>query len=278
MAKKITSPIKNAIEITSHIAQGDFSAKLEVVSHDEVGMLAEAFNEMSTKLATSITQLELSEKKTEEARDFLENVINTSVDGILIVDSRGYIKRANAALEKMVGYSQDELIGKHPAELSSKDEEHQQITAEMVIHLYEKGFVESAEAVWIRKDGSTFPVEANMALLKDERGTILGGVSAIRDITDRKRYQEELKRSKEELEIRVEERTSELMQAKEAAEAGSPKIPATDAMIFCAERISPSLTISIKPPDSSRAATAFCQLAGFPIRIAVATVSGFSMA
>jgi PAS domain S-box-containing protein len=221
MTQRITKPIKNIIEVASVIADGDFSRQLEIQSGDEVGMLSEAINEMSAKLAKSITELEVSEKKILEARDFLENVINTSVDGILIVDSRGYIKRTNAALEKMVGYSQDELIGRHPAELSSKEEEHQKITADMVIHLYEKGFVENAEAVWIRKDGSIFPVEANMALLKNEGGTILGGVSAIRDITDRKRYQEALKRSKEELEIRVEERTSELMQAKEDAEASN---------------------------------------------------------
>jgi len=40
--------------------------------------------------------------------------------------------------------------------------------------------------------------------------------------------------------------------------------------------ISSSVTMSINPPDSSRAATAPCQLAGLPIRIAVARVSGFS--
>jgi PAS domain S-box-containing protein len=211
MTRKITSPIEKMIEKTSRIARGDFSVDLEVTTQDELGVLAESFNDMSAQLAKTINELETSESKTEEARDFLENVINTSVDGILIVDPKGYIKRTNAALVKMVGYSHEELIGKHPAELSSKEEEHQKITADMVVQLYEKGFVENAEAVWIRKDGSSLPVEANMALLK----------SAIRDITDRKRYQEALQRSKEELEIRVEERTSELMQAKQAAEASN---------------------------------------------------------
>ena len=221
MTRKITRPINKMIDTTSRIARGDFSAKLEVASHDEIGMLADSFNEMSLKLANTINQLELSEGKTEEARDFLENIINTSVDGIMIVDESGYIVRVNESLAQMVGYTQAELLGKHSSELGSTDEHFRKEIVDTMGRLFDDGYVKNAETMWMRKSGEVFPVEVNMALLKDKEDTFTGVVTMSMDISDRKAYQEELKRSKEELEIRVEERTSELMQAKEAAEASN---------------------------------------------------------
>ena len=66
-----------------------------------------------------------------------------------------------------------------------------------------------------------------------------------------------------------------LSPANPAADAGSTQIPAA-ASAFCAARIWSSLTAIIFPPDSSAAASACSPRAGFPIRIAVAIVSGFS--
>jgi len=62
----------------------------------------------------------------------------------------------------------------------------------------------------------------------------------------------------------------------EAADAGSQKIPSVSATILYASRISASLTMRMSPADSSRAASACFQEAGFPMRMAVATVSGFA--
>src|SRR5690606_21325182 len=62
-----------------------------------------------------------------------------------------------------------------------------------------------------------------------------------------------------------------------AAEAGSTKMPTSPASSFCASRIWSSLTASMRPPELSRASTARCQEAGAPMRIAVATVSGFAI-
>lgn len=67
------------------------------------------------------------------------------------------------------------------------------------------------------------------------------------------------------------------MPAMDAAEAGSQNTPSRLAKLFWASVISSSVTLSIRPPDSSLAASARFQLAGFPIRMAVAIVSGFSI-
>jgi hypothetical protein len=64
--------------------------------------------------------------------------------------------------------------------------------------------------------------------------------------------------------------------ASDAAEAGSQKMPSTPARSRCAAAISASVTESINPSDSSRAATALAQDAGLPIRMAVANVWGLA--
>ncbi len=115
----------------------------------------------------------------------------------------------------MIGYTQEEIIGKHTSELASKEKEHAKISLDSITELFEKGFLESAEAVWKRKDGTLLPIEVNMALLKNSAGDVLGGVSSIRDITDRKQHQEELKKAYDKLEERVKERTVELQQSNE---------------------------------------------------------------
>jgi PAS domain S-box-containing protein len=160
-----------------------------------------------------ITERKKAEKEIKEARDFMENVISNSVDGIMIVDPQGTITKVNEALKQMLGFTEEELIGKHTSELPSKEPEDIQISSEMIAQLFEKGYIETAEAVWVKNDGSKFPIEVNMVLLKDEMGTVIGGVSSIRDITERKNNQEILKKANEELEDRVQERTVELQES-----------------------------------------------------------------
>lgn len=68
-----------------------------------------------------------------------------------------------------------------------------------------------------------------------------------------------------------------LSPARDAQEAGSAKRPSVRARSRKAARISSSVTQSMNPPESRAAATAPSQLAGFPMRMAVATVSGLGM-
>ena len=138
-----------------------------------------------------ITQRKQIEKELLSTRDFLENIFNTSVDGIIISDYRGYITRANAAIEKMLGFAQDELIGKHTGELLPRDEKHVEMGSSMMNLLFEKGFVNNIENEWLRKDGTVVPLDINITLLKDGAGDPIGTASFVREITERKRAEEE---------------------------------------------------------------------------------------
>jgi len=146
----------------------------------------------SVILCRDITERKKAEKEIREARDFLENIFKTSVDGILVSDESGYITLVNHALEKMTGYSKDELVGKHTSELRPPDEKYRAMGAELKRNLYEDGFVIGQEMTWLKKDGSLLEAEVNSALLKNNEGTITGGLSHIRDITEKKKATKDL--------------------------------------------------------------------------------------
>ena len=132
-----------------------------------------------------------------ETNDFLESIFKTSADGLMVGDSEGYITMINEAMEKMIGYSKDELIGRHPIDLAKKDKAHKESGKKIVEEMLKKDVMTGLERTWEKKDGSLIDVEINLAFLKDVEGNITGSVAGIRDITERKKVEAELKKSEE---------------------------------------------------------------------------------
>jgi PAS domain S-box-containing protein len=172
-----------------------------------------------------------------ETKDYLDNIIENSLDGIVIGDSTGNIIRVNESLLKLLGYPREEIIGKHVMELSIMETgEYESITGEIVTigkevfeearkiiyeTLFEEGKISNWNNYYLRKDGKIVCIEQNIFYLYNKEGDIIGSVGINRDITLRKKQEEELKKAYDELEKRVEERTSQLMQAKEEAETSN---------------------------------------------------------
>ena len=144
-----------------------------------------------------ITEQKRSEKEIREAKDFLENIFRTSVDGIFVTNDKGVITIVNKAVEKMLGYSKDELIGKHASELVPEGKEYEEEGMEMMKKLHVEGFVAGRERILSRKDGSLIDIEQSSTFLKDKEGNLTGSMSSFRDITERKQVREALKKSEE---------------------------------------------------------------------------------
>ena len=121
----------------------------------------------------------------------LRRILETSVDGIMITDSSDYIVQVNSAVEMMLGYGRDELVGKHIWELMPDDEEHQKKALAVIDALKKKEKISGVEQAWQRKDGSLFHVEVNFSLIKDIKSNTTGSLACIRDVNDRKEAEEE---------------------------------------------------------------------------------------
>jgi len=151
------------------------------------------------QLEASNQQLIASEREILESKKFLENVFETNMDGIIVGDEWGCFVKVNHAVEEITGYSEAELIGKHPRDLVEEDKQGE-MPAEIRESL-EKGEIKNLEILWRRKDGSICPLEFNVKFLKDDSGNITGSIGSIRDITQRKETEAALKESEERLEL-----------------------------------------------------------------------------
>ena len=167
-------------------------------------------------------------KKTTEAlrraRDFLDNMFEKSIDAILLSDETSCILRVNKAFLDLVGYSEDEVVGKKVYELSVTegsffsttgrsvkiDETFYKQSKNRIEELFEKGSVTGWETYFLRKDKKIVPVEQNIVFLLSDQGERISTLAVIRDITERKKAEEELKNHRDNLDELVKERTKEL--------------------------------------------------------------------
>ena len=156
------------------------------VSGGELGSLAESFDKMALKLAER-------EQRITESETRLSGITDSALDGILMIDTDGIISFWNPAAEKILGYSVEEAVGKNLHKLlASKSEYNQNQTCFPVFCPEEKPHPsgKTLELDVLRKDGQ----EITISLLFS-RVLLYGGyyaVGILRDITDWKRYQDEL--------------------------------------------------------------------------------------
>jgi two-component system sensor histidine kinase/response regulator len=134
-------------------------------------------------------------KRAEEARSKLVSIVENSVDAIDSKTLDGTITSVNPAAERLYGYTEEELKGKHISVLTPPER-----LDEMIESLQRVGRGETIsqhESVRVCKDGSRIPVSLTISPLRDSRGDSVGVSAIARDITERKRYEEELRQAKE---------------------------------------------------------------------------------
>jgi PAS domain S-box-containing protein len=143
-----------------------------------------------------ITQHRVQSGSIKQARDFLENIFQTTDDGMFVTSYDGYIIRTNRAFAAILGYEDQELQGKRYSVLYTRKLEPG-MTSPVQDLLMEKGSIKHYETTYLKKDGSAVDVEINVSLLKDNSGGVTGAVVAVRDITVRKQVEAALRESEE---------------------------------------------------------------------------------
>jgi len=139
-----------------------------------------------------------AEKVLRESQEKLQRIFESAGDGIAITDLRGTIIEANDSLAKIHGFDcKDDIVGKSVPELLPQHEiERAMVSMQKAL---EQDSVTVEEYSMLKADGSEFPVELNAKVLKDASGNRVGLVSILRDITERKRAEEEIQRAWAEL-------------------------------------------------------------------------------
>ena len=167
LSERFAEPLSLLAEGTRAVAQGDFSRRQPVTSRDELGVLTESFNTMTSQLAEARVKTEESQRATETTRAYLESVLGNLSSGVLAFDERYRLRTANASaavilqqpFAEVSGISLSEWGGRLPG-LAAFGE------------LIAEGFRAAREGQWQREAALTVAGQTRTLLL---RGTRLPG-------------------------------------------------------------------------------------------------------
>ena len=97
LSERFAEPLALLAEGTRAVAEGDFSRRQPVTSSDELGVLTDSFNTMTSQLAEARVKTEESQRATETTRAYLESVLGNLSSGVLAFDDRYRLRTANAS-------------------------------------------------------------------------------------------------------------------------------------------------------------------------------------
>lgn len=220
---RMTRGLVNLSNSARQITQGHYDTQVKIQSTDEIGQLERAFNEMARQLKHSFERIQQQNRllrqevrdrqEAEDAlraeKEFSDGMINAVVDTVFVFESAtGKPLRWNKAFNETSAYTDDEIASKKAPDdwYSEGDLKGAAATTEKILE-EGRGTVEMS---LITKDGELIPTEYTASLIRDAEGNPQYVIAVGRDITERKRIEEELREHREHLEELVAERTAEL--------------------------------------------------------------------
>jgi PAS domain S-box-containing protein len=149
--------------------------------HDAAGHVVGA-----SKIVRDITE----QKRARAAQAYLSAIVASSEDAILSKDLTGVIRSANAAAERVFGYSATELVGSSIRLLIPDDRQREEDEILERVRAGER--LEHFETVRLAKGGRPVEISLSVSPIHDESGAIVGVAKIARDITEQKRLEREL--------------------------------------------------------------------------------------
>jgi PAS domain S-box-containing protein len=203
-ANRVTGSISKLCETTRCLEQGLEIPKTDETVDDEIGELSRSFNRMALTLKTTreaethtLLNLQTALQNLGDNELRLRTILDTMVEGLVVIDEGGFVRTFNPAAEKIYGWRVAEIVGKKVNLLMVKPDAdlHDQ---------YLKNYLQTGQAKIIgigrevrglRKNGEAFPMELSVNEMQVAGQRHFIGV--VRDITERKRGQEQLLAAKE---------------------------------------------------------------------------------
>jgi len=189
--RSIDLPIQALRDAARALGAGRLDTRLHLDSHREFGELAEAFNRMASELSSTTVSMES-----------LASVFDSMAAALIVFDPEGRIVNVNRATCDLVGRTRAELIGQ-TFDVLCRFSAGERIGPNVPARA--SGASLSVEKVFVRKDGSEFPVSFSGAELRSSDGPLTGYVCVALDLTEQKRIQEQLRESLSEKELLLRE-------------------------------------------------------------------------
>ena len=191
LARGIATPIKALAEASNEIARGNLAHRVTTIADDELALLAESFNQMTTQLEENRARIEASATELRdknlalrERRNYIETVLQSLSTGVISLDADDCVTTLNASAARMLG-----LVHKadgHPklSGLIATDDWHvvERLVrrARRIGSASEQTQLESGAS----NGGGPLPVSMTASALPDSRGPRRGAVLVIEDLSE----------------------------------------------------------------------------------------------
>jgi PAS domain S-box-containing protein len=183
ISRSISHPIARLRAAVVKLGRGDLNTRAKVTTRDEIGELAESFNQM----AANLQQMTVS-------KGYVDNIMTSMTDSLIVVGPESRIRNANRAARELLGYAPEELIGMPAGKIFSGEE-----FKESLIDLPTSGPVREVERHVLSKDGRSIPISFSASAMRDSEGKVEGIVCVAQDTTERKQAEAALREAREHL-------------------------------------------------------------------------------
>ena len=139
-----------------------------------------------------ITERRQAEGGLIRTKSFLQNIFNSSIDGITSTDLYGKVLYTSPRIKDILGYDQKEIIGKEISFMYSNGLEDAKA---IMKQLMATGELRNREMKLIKKDGELVDINVSASLLRDEKGEVIGTLGIYRDVTELRRLEAQLKQA-----------------------------------------------------------------------------------
>ena len=167
-------PLDSLIRSAERIGQGDYTRPVEVQRRDVLGELQQALERMRGRLRQSTVN-----------KSYLHSVLNSMTDAVFVTSPDGVIKVANAAACKLLGFSEEELLGRS---ILAVLEERERADFDLV-----QAAQETRETLVRTRSGQTIPVSITGSRIDSDDPQFQGNIFVARNITDRKRAERRIR-------------------------------------------------------------------------------------
>jgi PAS domain S-box-containing protein len=184
LQRSISSSINELVTVSKSVADGDLGKRVNVTADDEIGQLGNAFNKMTQRLSEHVV-----------SRDYLESILQSIADMLIVADEKGDIKSVNSAVIRNLGYSKEEMAGMNTMTVFAKSE-GEDIFRKFMDRLLQEKHVTAYETTCETKEGVRIPVILSGSIINSGKEDSNSIIIVAKDITARKLIEAELKRNR----------------------------------------------------------------------------------
>ena len=224
MSRQIAKPIGQLASASERVAQGDLSTPADIKSSNEIGVLAQSFNQMivslkkardeqqrwgeelekkvkerTTELETEVTEHKQLEEVLRQAEEKYRTVLEEMEDAYFEVDLEGNFTFVNDQHCRALGYSREEMIGMNSRVTTYEEDYESMYNAFTQIYQTGEPLRNFAHRI-VGKDGETGWTEVSAVPMRNQQGEIIGFRGVGHNVTERKQMEESIRQYTTEVE------------------------------------------------------------------------------